>query len=72
MCSEFSFYLQFATFMMLLATVPLSMMCVKLMENTPVSDDWSELRARMIYRLAGKADQWFSEQDITIFSARKP
>ena len=37
MCSEFSFYLQFATFMMLLATVPLSMMCVKLMENTPKS-----------------------------------
>jgi|TARA_R110002167_G_scaffold55725_1_gene158145 hypothetical protein len=41
-------------------------------EIVPVSDDWSELRARMIYRLAGKADQWFSEQDITIFSARKP
>jgi hypothetical protein len=30
------------------------------------------LRARMMYRLAGKTDQWFSDQDITVFSARKP
>ena len=41
-------------------------------EIVPASDDWRELRARMMYRLAGRDDQWFSEQDITIFSARKP
>lgn len=41
-------------------------------EIVPVSDDWRELRARMMYRLAGKDDQWFSDQDITIFSPRKP
>jgi hypothetical protein len=41
-------------------------------EIVPVSNDWGELRARMMYRLAGKTDQWFSDQDITVFSARKP
>ena len=41
-------------------------------EIVPIADDWTELRARMMYRLAGKVDQWFSEQDITIFSPRKP
>jgi len=31
-----------------------------------------ELKARIVYRLAGKVDRWFSEQDISIFSPRKP
>jgi len=44
-------------------------------EIVPKAGDWSEsyeLKARMVYRLAGKTDQWFSEQDISIFSPRKP
>ena len=44
-------------------------------EIVPKTGDWSktyELKARMMYRLAGKTDQWFSEQDISIFSPRKP
>jgi len=36
MCSDISFYLQFATFMMLLATVPMGMLIVQLMEKSPV------------------------------------
>ena len=44
-------------------------------EIVPWSGDWThteELRARIMYRLAGKVDRWFSEQDIEIFSPRKP
>ncbi len=33
MCTEVSFYLQFATFMMLLATVPAGMAVVYMMER---------------------------------------
>jgi hypothetical protein len=36
MCSDISFYLQFATFMMLLATVPMGMLIVQLVEKNPV------------------------------------
>jgi len=33
MCTEVSFYLQFATYMMLIATVPLGMAIVYMMER---------------------------------------
>lgn len=44
-------------------------------EIVPTSGDWEfvdALHARIMYRLAGKVDQWFSAQDIEIFSPRKP
>lgn len=44
-------------------------------EIVPWSGDWIHaevLRARIMYRLAGKVDRWFSEQDLEIFSPRKP
>ena len=42
-------------------------------EIVPMAGDWSktyDLKARIMYRLAGKTEQWFSEQDISIFSPR--
>ena len=33
MCSELSFYFQFATFMMMLACVPVACLCVKLSQD---------------------------------------